>query len=108
MHKRVAVILIALGFLCGLAGCTQMPTEKQGISDLRPQISFKLNGDEALSARVFLDGLDVGQVGDYVDGQRALRILSGNHTLRVIASSQVLLEERFYIGDGVSRSFLVK
>lgn len=85
-----------------------MPTEKQSISDIRPQISFKATGEQALGGRVLLDGLEVGVVEDYVDGLASLRILSGTHLLRVVVGNQVVLDEKFYAGDGTSRTFILK
>lgn len=91
-----------------VAGCTQLPTEKQTVSDMRPQISFKVQGDAALVARVLVDGLDLGSVGEFVDGIAALRVLPGVHKVLVTTGTTVLLDEKVYLGDGVSRSFIVK
>ncbi|MDW5441126.1 hypothetical protein [Polaromonas sp. SM01] len=91
-----------------LGACTQMPTEKQGISDMRPQISFKPADDNVRNARVILDGLDMGSVGNYVEGTAALRILPGTHVLTLALGGQLILEEKFYVGDGVSRTFVAK
>lgn len=99
--------LLALA-LSGLAACTQLPTEKASVVDLRPQISFKTANENSQSARVFLDNQEVGFVGDFLDGKSALRVLSGNHVVRVVGSAGALLEERFYIGDGVARVFMVR
>jgi len=107
-------ILLALGMAGAMAttiltgGCTQMPTEKQGISDMRPQISFKTDEAKLHSARVFLDGLDMGTVGDYADGVAALRILPGTHLMRITAGSAIIFEEKFYLGDGANRAFILK
>jgi hypothetical protein len=84
-----------------------MPTEKQSVSDLRPQISF-VAADALFDAVVYVDNVAVGRVGDFREGTAALRILPGTHTVRVVADGRVLLDERFYVGDGVSRSFLVQ
>ncbi|WP_372824537.1 hypothetical protein [Polaromonas sp.] len=109
--KRTIMALIAslcvAGFL-GLAGCTQMPTEKQGISDMRPQISFQAPDERVRNARVTIDGLDMGVVGNYIEGTSALRILPGTHLITVDLGGQVILHEKFYVGDGVSRSFVAK
>jgi hypothetical protein len=110
MHKGVT-ILVAAGALIGSllsGGCVQMPTEKQSISDLRPQISFKAEGERAQSSRVLVDGLDVGMVSDFIDGKAAARVLPGTHIVIVTSGGSVLLEEKVYLGDGVSRSFIVK
>ncbi|MDP2822271.1 MAG: hypothetical protein Q8O52_06285 [Sulfuritalea sp.] len=103
---RIVAGVLASALLGG--GCTQMPTEKQSVSDMRPQISFRADGERAQTARVFVDGLDMGMVSEYLDGQAALRVLSGNHKISVTAGGSVLLEEKAYLGDGVSRSFIVK
>lgn len=109
MKNKITVLMI-FGSLLGVSlinGCTQMPTEKQSISDMRPQISFKTASDRLLSARVILDGLDMGPVGDYINGSASLRILAGTHMLRLVAEQRVILDEKFYAGDGTSRSFTV-
>lgn len=110
MHKGLT-IFVAAGVLLGSLlseGCTQMPTEKQSISDMRPQISFKAEGGRAQSARVLVDGLDMGMVSDFIEGQAAVRVQTGTHIVSVTSGGNVLLEERVYLGDGVSRSFIVK
>jgi hypothetical protein len=94
--------------LMGIYGCTQMPTEKQGVSDIRPQISFKTTDTQQHAARVIVNGLDMGSLGSYLDGIAALRIISGTHQLRVVLGSQILLDEKFYAGDGVNRTFLIQ
>ncbi len=102
------VLTLALVLPLGIMqGCTQMPTEKQSVSDMRPQISFKADASRH-TARVFVDGLDMGAMGAYLDGSAALRIMPGTHQLRVVLGTQVLLDEKFYVGDGVSRSFTVQ
>ena len=102
-----ATLLAALPVL-GIYGCTQMPTEKQGVADIRPQISFKATDTQQHAARVIVDGLDMGSLGSYLDGLAALRIISGTHQLRVVLGSQILLDEKFYAGDGVNRTFLIQ
>jgi len=104
--KSIAAMLV-----CALAaGCVQMPTEKQSISDMRPQIAFKPTpGDSRLlSARVVLDNMDIGAVQDYIDGIATLKVLPGTHQLRIIQNSLLLHEERFYAGDGVNKTFVLK
>lgn len=110
MHKSVTIVFAAVVFIGSFlsGGCTQMPTEKQSISDMRPQISFKAEGEYALNSRVLLDGLDLGMVSDFIDGKAAVRVLPGTHIVSVTSGGTVLLQEKVYLGDGVSRSFLVK
>lgn len=107
-HTLAATALAMAMPMVLLFGCTQMPTEKQSVSDMRPQISFKASDSQRHNARVVIDGLDMGNVGSYLDGTSALRIVSGTHQLRIVQGSQVLLDEKFYAGDGVNRSFIVQ
>ena len=102
MVASIAVISLLL------PGCTQMPTERQSTSDLRPQISFRFSDQALQSARVILDNLDVGSVTDFREGQAALRVLSGTHLVRIVLEGRAIVEEKFYVGDGVNRIVLVK
>lgn len=110
MKRTITTLLTGLGIagLLVFAGCTQMPTEKQGISDMRPQISFQAPDERVRNARVTIDGLEMGLVGNYVEGTSALRILPGTHLITVDLGGQVILHEKFYVGDGVNRSFVAK
>lgn len=109
MKKTAAIFTMAasLAGILTLSACTQMPTEKYGISDLRPQISFKAGDIRAHSARVMLNGLDMGSVASYLDGAASLRILPGTHVLHLALENQIIFQEKFYAGDGVNRTFLV-
>lgn len=110
MTQSIATKVAGFGLVCTLlmGGCTQMPTERQGVSDMRPQISFRSGDEQMRGARVIMNGLDMGAVGDYLDGAASLRILPGTHLLRVTIGSQVILEEKFYVSDGVNRTFTVR
>lgn len=101
-------LVISMLLLLPLGGCVQVPTEKQSISDLRPQISFKVSDERLLVARVELDGLDAGQVSDYISGTSSMRIRPGTHVVRVTYGNSILLEEKFYLGDGVNRAFIIR
>ena len=50
----------------------------------------------------------MGAVGNYLEGSASLRIISGTHQLRIVQGNQVLLDEKFYAGDGVNRIFNVQ
>jgi PBP1b-binding outer membrane lipoprotein LpoB len=110
MRTTLTALIVASVLANGLllSGCTQFPTEKQSVSDMRPQISFKAQSEFAQGARVLVDGLDLGSVGDFLDGIASVRVLSGMHKLTVTSGATVLLDEKVYLGDGVSRSFIVK
>ena len=110
MRKSAARLLI-IGILSSAVfatGCTQMPTEKQSVSDMRPQISFKAESERAKDAQILVDDLNMGTVSEFLDGDSAIRVLPGIHIITVSASNSILLSEKVYLGDGVSRSFIVK
>lgn len=109
--KNILRLLFIAGGLVGTLlaiGCVQMPTEKQGISDMRAQISFKVDDERIKSASILLDDLNMGTVGSYVEGVADLRILSGSHVLTVMLGTQLIFKEKFYVGDGVNRTFILK
>ena len=110
MRKNISALTIvcAIASATLVAACTQMPTEKQSVSDLRPQISFRAESEIANNSRIFVDGLDMGLVADFLEGKAALRVLSGTHKVAVVSGATFLLDEKVYLGDGVNRSFIVK
>ena len=91
-----------------ISGCTQMPTEKQSVSEMRPQITYRVANVDRHAARVLVDGLDMGTVSSYLEGAAALRVIPGTHQLKVVQGNQVLLDENFYAGEGVNRTFIVQ
>lgn len=109
MHELKTKFILAalLGSLVFVSGCTQMPTEKRSVADIRPQISFRITNEATKTASVMVDGLVVGSVGNFIDGVAAIRVLPGTHVLTVVLGNQIILEEKFYAGDGVSRSFVL-
>lgn len=100
-----ARLFAALLATAGMTGCVQMPTETASVVDQRPQISFQIGNESQQAARVLVDRLDMGAVGDYAAGKAALRVLPGTHVVEVRLGGQQLLNERVYLADGVSRSF---
>lgn len=110
MKSLTTGAVLALAFAATLlgAGCTQMPTEKQGVADVRPQLSFTLASPEMGAAQVSVDGLAMGEAGRYVAGVASLRVLPGTHDLHVSLAGRSVLAERFYVGDGVNKTFVLK
>jgi hypothetical protein len=102
------IITAAIMSSAGLAGCVQMPTEKQSVVDQRPQISFRYEDSGVRSARVLVDDLDVGRVSDFQDGRATLRVLPGSHVIKVQRGDESLLNERAYLADGAVRPFTIK
>lgn len=103
--KYIAGLIFSLIFI---AGCTQWPTEKQSISDLRPGISFKAQNIALLDSTVVLDGLNMGQAKDYQEGVAMMRVLPGPHMLNVTFNGQKLLDEKIFTSDGVNQTFLLQ
>lgn len=106
--KELRGATLALGVLIvgvSLTGCVQMPTEKQSVESLKPQISFRLANESAGYAVVVLDGLQVGAAGQFQTGRAALQIEPGMHQLVVHINGSTLINEKFYVGDGVTKTF---
>lgn len=104
-NLTAAACIVLLGL--AVSGCVQMPTEKHGITDIRPQVSFRPVDDSVRSSRVFIDGLEMGAVSDFLEGTAALRLIPGRHVLRITSEGRTILDEVFYAGDGVNRTFVV-
>ena len=108
MRSLPRALLVALSLL--LAACVQYPTESRSVVDQRPQVMFRLaeGSNPAPGARVLVDEQDAGPLNRFIDGRTALRVTSGTHTIRVSDGARILMNENVYLGDGVSRSFLLK
>ncbi len=107
MRNIYKLIFIALLVNAGMTACTQWPTEKQSIVDMRPGISFKAQYGELLDGRVILDNLDMGSARDYQEGSAMLRILPGPHLLVISLNGRKIFEEKIYASDGVNQTFLI-
>jgi hypothetical protein len=111
MKKVLSMLCMAVATAVGLGatGCVQMPTEQQRDVDLRPQLSFRVTQPtlDPQQLRIVIDGLPMGVVADYLEGKRALRIIGGTHLLQVMYGAQVVLEEKMYVGNGMTKVVLV-
>jgi hypothetical protein len=111
MMKKICSRVATCGALflatLSLAACVQMPTERHAIVDVRPQIAFRASDGFVRSARVVVDGLDMGAVSDFLEGVSALRLVPGTHTIKIAHLGRNILDEKFYAGDGVNRVFIV-
>lgn len=111
MRSQKIILAVAIAAsLGGLSACVQLPTEKQTIVDQRPQISFRYDTSDRQvhDARVFVDDLEMGSVGDFADGKASLRVVPGTHLIRVQNDERVLMNERAYLADGAVRPFSIK
>ena len=100
--------IILLAGLTLATACTQMPTEKTGVVDLRPALTFRVENTATAIARVNVDGLDMGTVDTYLEGKAVLRVLPGTHRVRVTSGGAVLLDEQMYLADGAVRALVVR
>lgn len=103
-------LVLVVGVLAAFAaGCIQMPSEKQEVVDLRPQLSFQLadSNDDASRYRIYVDGLAMGTASSYVSGKNGLRVLSGTHEVRVEVEGRIVVSERLYLGEGAIRNILI-
>lgn len=107
-QKSVGLVIGLILAAMLISGCTQFPTEKQNVTDMRPQLSFKVLDDSLFGARIYVDGLDMGVVEDYLEGAASLRVLPGNHQIRIDRQGRTIVDEKLYMGDGVNRTILVK
>ncbi|GAB2834356.1 hypothetical protein GCM10027276_41080 [Comamonas piscis] len=108
MFKGLRGATLVLGALMAgvsLTACVQMPTEKQSVVSLKPQISFRLAHESLANAAVVLDGLQVGTAGQFQAGQSALQVEPGMHQLLVQGNGSIFINEKFYVGDGVTKTF---
>lgn len=103
-------LCLALVLAMAAGGCAiQLPTEKQEVADLRPQLTFSLSDpdDKPGIYRIQVDGLDMGSVEKYLSGRNGLKVLSGTHLIRVEGRGRVVVEEQIYLGDGATRTVLI-
>lgn len=110
MRRALMTLCLCVATSTVVTACVQYPTETRNVVDQRPLVSFQFDTADTrrADARVQVDGLDAGRLGDYAEKQGALRVLSGNHVIRVVDGTHVLLEERVYLGNGVSRTFAIQ
>lgn len=106
---RIAV-LVFLGLLSVVTtACIQLPTEKQSSVDLRPQMAFRLTNPtlDGHQLQVVVDDLPMGVVANFLADQQALRVLPGTHELKIMHGGRVVLQERLYIGEGMTKIIVV-
>ena len=99
MKLNSFILIIGFSFILG---CTQFPTEKQSVSDMRPSLSFKVMNDSLLSARILVDGLDMGSIEEFKENTASLRVLSGPHLIRVELNGNALVNEKIYLNKFIT------
>ena len=103
MSRLVAFLAVFCSTLI-LSGCVTTPTEMAGVKDDRPYIMFDGASNNDM---IVLDGMMMGKAVDYIRGKSALRIEPGTHVIEIRRGDKILLEQKFYISRGSSKSFKV-
>ncbi|WP_432454960.1 MULTISPECIES: hypothetical protein [unclassified Agarivorans] len=106
----ISKILVSALILGALSGCVQMPTSTSSTLDNRPQLIFSSAGStkDLATYTLQVDGLEMGSIVDYHDGNKALKLLSGTHVVEVFDGDKSVLKQKIYLGDGVTKTVIIK
>lgn len=103
----VLVATIALGGCAQPAPATTAPpvAAPLGAPDERPRLVFGFGSvnEELPSARVLVNGIDVGALGEFAFGTGALRVNAGTHRISVTFFDRVLFDQTVTVVDGERR-----
>ncbi|WP_108124050.1 hypothetical protein [Saccharospirillum mangrovi] len=106
MNAIKATLLILVTTVL-LAACAQAPSKLTTTVDDRPRLAFELpEGTSAQGYSVVIDGIDYGDMSQYLAGTRsasAVRIVPGRHVVEVWYRSQQKLSEEIFLSDGDTR-----
>ena len=98
MTIKLTATVLSIALLAGCAG----PTSMVQTQDDRPFIMFEAPQSQDV---VFIDGVNMGSAVEYKVGKSALRIEPGTHRLQIQRDGIVILEQKFYMADGVGKTF---
>jgi hypothetical protein len=110
-------LLIAAALALGGCALTAPPrsadapaTDAAVAADPRAQIVFRFGdfNEERTAARVLVDGVDVGALGDFADRRTPLRLDAGTHRIRVTFFDRVLLDQSVNVANGERRALMVR
>ena len=106
MIAAIAALVAAIA----LTGCAQTgpitadPLAPAALAalDERPRLVFTFGSvnEELPTARVLVDGVDVGALGEFAFGSGALRVSAGTHRISVTFFDRVLLDQTVSVTDG--------
>lgn len=106
------VATIALGGCAqrGPAATAPLAAAPNAAPDDRPRLVFGFGSvnEELPSARVLVNGVDVGALGEFAFGQGALRVSAGTHRIKVTFFDRVLLDQTVTVVDGERRTLTVR
>ncbi len=86
--------IIALALLFALSAGCSMPSSTVRSVDARPALSIK--GAPA-SARLFIDGLDMGAANTYNGDPQVLILAPGTHKVSILDGGKVLYEQSIFV-----------
>ncbi|WP_075187808.1 hypothetical protein [Teredinibacter haidensis] len=89
-----------------LTGCVKQPTTSEITVDQRPAISFipASKGQKTAEFEVVVDSLVMGRANEFINGEAALKLLSGTHLIQLIRNNEVVFSSTIYLGDGAIKS----
>lgn len=105
--NAIKASLLTLITVFMLAACAQAPSTLTTTVDDRPRLAFELpEGTSAQGYSVVIDGLDYGDMSQYLAGTRsatAVRLVSGRHVVEVWYRNQQKLSEEIFLSEGDTR-----
>lgn len=101
MLKHSTVAGVIMSFLL-LAGCVTTPTATVQVTDDRPFIMFSAAQADDV---IILDGITIGSANEYTSGVAGMRIEPGTHRVQIQRSGKIILDKKFYLAEGVSKTF---
>jgi hypothetical protein len=99
--------ILTLAALALLAGCVSPPAESVGNVDDRPALMV---ANAAPGSRLFVDGLDMGPVGNgamAADADRPVLIEPGTHLVKVVGPSGGSYAEKVFVSGRGTRTLTV-
>jgi len=102
--KLITIAIVSLM----LFACHQMPSETRVVSDNSAGLSFSLSADVSdNNYQVFVDGLAMGNVKQFLADQNILKIVSGSHIIRIEKNGREVLKEKIYVSAGTNKVLVV-
>lgn len=83
-----------------LAGCARTITTQTEVIDTRPVVSFVVNGNTT-GLHLFVDGLDQGALSNYQYPSSAIRLLPGQHKIKIKQNNIVVYTDARYFSEGI-------
>jgi len=99
-----ARIVAALALALSLGGCPGDPTTRVDVVDDRPQLVVANPSD---SAKLVVNGIDVGLAKEYAGKPGTLRLAEGTHEVEVRESGRTVHRETVFLTDETIRTIRI-